>query len=40
MNYQDQTNSTPKTTGAPMYSSTWLALFELLRASLKQNPTV
>ena len=45
MNYQQPLNELPgkasgkraKAAGAPMYSSTWLALFVLIRSSLQQT---
>jgi len=35
MNYQNPHQVVAKVVGAPMYSSTWLALFVLLRESLQ-----
>ncbi len=45
MNYQQPLTELPgktsgnqaKTAGAPMYSSTWLALYVLIRSSLQQS---
>ncbi len=47
MNYQQPLSELPgkspgkqaKTAGAPMYSSTWLALYVLIRSSLQQPPS-
>ena len=37
MNYQSKTADSGKKQQAPLYSSTWAALFALLRANWTQN---
>jgi len=40
MNFQNQKIKENKPKGAPIFSSTWVALFVMVRANMQQNRSV